>query len=170
MATTYISTTDTAKMIRKALKNSFPSTKFSVRSHSYSGGSSIDISWIDGPMESEVDAISKFYQGATFDGQTDMKDYHNSLVILEGNDLPTEVHFGADFVFTSRKISNEYKADLIAKFEEISGMEYDDNKSYALCETGLWAIGSWFGMSDMYGCQIVNRMSYIIPAQEKAAA
>ena len=167
---TRISTTDTAKMIRKALKNSFPSTKFSVRSHSYSGGSSIHISWIDGPMESEVDAISKFYQGASFDGMTDMKDYHNSLIILEGDDLPTEVHFGADFVFTNREVSKEYKANLIAKFEEISGKEYNDNETYELAETGLYAIGSWFGMPRMYGCQIVNRMSYIIPAQEKAAA
>jgi hypothetical protein len=166
---TSISTTDTAKMIRKALKASFPATKFSVRSHSYSGGSSIDISWIDGPMESEVDAISKFYQGASFDGMTDMKDYFNSLIILEGDDLPTEVHFGADFVFTSRKVSSEYKAALIAKFEEISGKKYDDNESYDLAEAGLYAIGSW-NMPKMYGCQIVNRMSYIIPAQEKAVA
>ena len=167
---TRISTTDTAKMIRKTLKNSFPSTKFSVRSHSYSGGSSIDISWADGPMESEVDAISKFYQGASFDGMTDMKDYHNSLIVLEGDDLPTEVHFGADFVFVNRKISNEYKTELIAKFEEISGMKYEENETYALSETGLYAHGSWGGIPRMYGCQIVNRMSYIFPAQQKAMA
>jgi len=167
---TRISTTDTAKMIRKTLKNSFSSTKFSVRSHSYSGGSSIDISWVDGPMEKEVDAIAKFYQGASFDGMIDLKSYHNSLILLEGDEMPTEVHFAADFVFTSRQISNEYKAQLIAKFEEISGKKYEENESYDLAETNLYEIGTWGGMPRMYGCQIINRMTYIIPAQEKVGA
>ena len=84
--------------------------------------------------------------------------------------MPTEVHFAADFVFTSRQISNEYKAQLIAKFEEISGKKYEENESYELAETGLYGIGTWGGMPRMYGCQIINRMSYIIPAQEKVGA
>jgi hypothetical protein len=170
MQVTRISTTDTAKLIRKELKHYFPATKFFVRSHSYSGGSSINISWFDGPMQNEVDAIAKRFEGASFDGMTDMKDYHNSFVILEGSTLPIEVHYGADFVFTNRDMSAEYKAELIAKFEEISGMKYEDNESYELAATGLYAHGSWYEMPRMYGCQIVNRMSYIFPAQEKAVA
>jgi len=35
MQATYLSVTETAKLIRAALKRSFPRTKFSVRSRSY---------------------------------------------------------------------------------------------------------------------------------------
>ena len=170
MKVTRISTTDTAKMIRKELKHYFPATKFSVRSHSYSGGSSIDISWVDGPMQKEVDAIAKHFQGASFDGMTDMKDYHNSFVVLEGSTMPVEVHYGADFVFTNRKVSAEYKAELVEKFEEVTGKKYDDNETYELAETGLYAFGSWGGMPRMYGCQIVNGLSYMIAPKDKAVA
>jgi len=45
----YESTADTAKRVRKALKHYFPAVKFSVHSKVYSGGSSIDVRWTDGP-------------------------------------------------------------------------------------------------------------------------
>lgn len=70
-----LSTTDTAKVIRKALKRAFPKVKFSVRSDSYSGGSSIDVSWTDGPTSDQVDEVVKRYAGATFDGMIDLKSY-----------------------------------------------------------------------------------------------
>jgi hypothetical protein len=38
-------TVETAKEIRKALKAAFPKVKFSVRSHCYAGGASIDVSY-----------------------------------------------------------------------------------------------------------------------------
>lgn len=42
---TYIGVAETARLIRKRLAAVFPGTKFYVRSKSYSGGSSIDVSW-----------------------------------------------------------------------------------------------------------------------------
>lgn len=47
-----------AKKIRKMLKERFPKTKFSVRSEKYSGGSSINVFWIDGPHVGEVEEIT----------------------------------------------------------------------------------------------------------------
>ena len=44
----YINLTETNKLIRRTLKEAFPSVKFSVRGRSYSGGSSTDITWTDG--------------------------------------------------------------------------------------------------------------------------
>ena len=169
MEVTRISTNDTAKMIRKELKHYFPNTKFSVRGHKYSGGSSINISWVDGPMQNEVDKITKRFEGASFDGMIDLKSYETSFVVLEGSTLPIEVHYGADFVFTNRDISDEYKAELIKKFEEISGKKYDDNETYDLVETGLYSLCSW-SMPRQYGCQIVNRLSYVISPQTKVGA
>ena len=45
----YLTAAETAKLIRKALKASFPGVKFSVRSKSYSMGASVNVSYIDGP-------------------------------------------------------------------------------------------------------------------------
>lgn len=41
----YISTTDTAKLIRATLAKHWPAVRFSVRSESYAGGSSINVSY-----------------------------------------------------------------------------------------------------------------------------
>lgn len=100
----YISVTDTAKLLRQALKAQFPGVKFSIRSSRYAGGASIDVSWTDGPPASAVDATCYLYRGATFDGMQDLKEYHSS--ILAGPDgVPREVHFGADYIFTNRHLS-----------------------------------------------------------------
>jgi|GEM_PF-2015960 len=51
-----------AKDLRQQLKAVFPLCKFRVRSSNYSMGSSIRVSWIDGPMVSEVEAIASGYE------------------------------------------------------------------------------------------------------------
>lgn len=68
----YFSTAATAKLIRATLKAEFPATKFSVRSHSYAGGSSVYVRWTDGPTEAVVDAIVSDFNGRGFDGMIDM--------------------------------------------------------------------------------------------------
>lgn len=150
--TTYYSTTETAKLVRKVLKAKFPTTKFSVRSSIYAGGSSISVTWTDGPSKKEIDSVVKFYEGAEFDGMIDMKSYVSQIMILEGESFPTEVRFGADFVFTYREMSAEFKASLIKKFEQIAGTKYDDNTMYPTIEFG------YYQMPQMYGCQIINYM------------
>jgi hypothetical protein len=51
-----------AKDLRRQLKAVFPLCKFRVRSSNYSMGSSIRVSWIDGPTVAEVDAIASGYE------------------------------------------------------------------------------------------------------------
>jgi hypothetical protein len=97
--TTYITCAETAKLVRAALKEAFPHTRFSVRSHTYSGGASIDIYWTDGPTAKQVQHVTSRYEGATFDAQVDLMEYHNST--LDGE----HVHFGADFIFENRSFS-----------------------------------------------------------------
>lgn len=108
----YITVTETAKLVRAALKEAFPKVKFSVRSKSYSGGASITVGWVDGPTSKSVDAIVKKFEGASFDGMTDLKSYHDSE--LNGE----KVHFGANYVFTSRAFSVAFlqrRADKVAR-------------------------------------------------------
>ncbi len=110
--TRYISSTDTAKMIRQAISEKFPEVKFGVRTRKYSGGASVDVSWTDGPTDKEVDEIAGQFRGATFDAMIDLKSYVTSYRNGE------EVHFGADYVFCKRNYSdyalitalNEYRA------------------------------------------------------------
>lgn len=94
--TRYVSVTDTAKLIRRALKEAFPEIKFSVTSKSYSGGASINVAWLDGPQTEQVEAIAKAFQGGYFDGMTDYKGGHKHA--LDGE----PVRFGGDFVFCNR--------------------------------------------------------------------
>lgn len=96
----YVSTVETAKMIRAALKVAFPSVKFSVKSHSYAGGSSIRVSWYAGPNSAQVEKITKAFEGSGFDGMCDLK-YNLDPVEINGE----PVQFGVDYVFAERKVN-----------------------------------------------------------------
>lgn len=112
----YISVADTAKLVRKALKQNFSGIKFSVRSRSYAGGASIDIEWTDGPCESDVEKIVKCFEGATFDGMIDLKSYVTAE--LDGK----EVRFGADYVMTHRKMTRAFVEAIMKQFCERHGV------------------------------------------------
>lgn len=84
-----------AKLIRQELKKVFPDNKFSVTSRSYSGGNSIDISWLDGVTIEQVNNIARKYQYGHFDGMTDSYEYSNVV-----ENLPQ-----VQFVQTDRRIS-----------------------------------------------------------------
>lgn len=110
--TRYISVADTAKLVRAVLKENCPAIKFSVRSKSYSGGASIDISWTDGPTEADVNALVGRFEGSTFDGMIDLK----SSVYGELNG--EKVHFGADSIGCNRRYSAAFlrrRAEGVAK-------------------------------------------------------
>ncbi len=103
----YTDTTDSAKAIRATLKDHYPGIKFRVRSKKYSGGSSIGCGWTDGPDPTTVDILVQPFSGATFDGMIDLKEYHSSGY----NGL--EIHWGADFIFTGRHLSDEGEAAIM---------------------------------------------------------
>lgn len=107
----YINCVDTAKLIRAALKESFPNVKFSVNSKSYAGGASITIGYFDGPTSDQVKAVVGVFEGSYFDGMQDYKgqNYAN----LDGE----EVKFGADFVFVNRKVSNDLLLGVVCEVQ-----------------------------------------------------
>ena len=88
-----------AQNLRAQLKARWPGVKFSVRTSRYTGGSSLDVRWTDGPAVSLVDAIADRYQAGHFDGQTDCYDYSDSAW--------TRAFGDAKYVFTSRDYSDE---------------------------------------------------------------
>jgi len=110
----YIDVTGTAKLIRKALRESFPGVKFSVRSERYAGGSSINIAWTDGPTGKQVEHVAGVFEGSYFDGNIDYKGsrYHR----LDGE----PVHFCADFIHCNREHTDAAICSAIIK----AAMEY----------------------------------------------
>ena len=113
----YLSCSETAKLIRAALRESFPGVKFSVRSSVYSGGASINIRYTDGPTYEQVKAVAGMFEGAYFDGMTDYKGLNYGS--LDGN----EVRFGADFIFVNRDFSLEFMESNVRAACEYYGYE-----------------------------------------------
>lgn len=142
--TRHISLTDTAKLIRNALKNAFPLTKFSVRSKSYSGGSSIDVDYTNGEPINEVENIAKQFAGATFDGMTDCKDYIKSEFNGE------RVHFGCDFVFVERQISDEDKLKVAHLLANYYNIEFKTIDSYPFNNGNNWHYLVWQYIRDKH--------------------
>lgn len=136
----YLTCAQTAKLIRQTLKAKFPGAKFSVRSHVYSGGASIDVNWTDGPTESMVEQFTKAFAGGGFDGMIDMTYNVDSWLLPDGSaafagtsgtecsrgTVPEAfksapdpgarlVSFGSDYVFTHRDYSERANAVIDAR-------------------------------------------------------
>jgi len=60
-------TAEVAKIVRANLKEQFPAYKFSVRTSRYSMGSSVSVTWTDGPTTPAVNAVIKGYERVDYD-------------------------------------------------------------------------------------------------------
>jgi len=136
----FITVKDTAKMIRKALKAQFKGQKFSVKMD----GKSIRVTWVDGPSDAEVKAVVSIFEGASFDGMTDLKSYNDCWMLPNGRLQPTharneifemeeidkphmdaiKVHFHADHIFTTRKYTAELVQKVADNVQEKYGFDY----------------------------------------------
>ncbi len=105
--TTSYSATETAKFVRVALKKNFPGIKFSVKSSTQT----INISWTDGPIAKQVQAVTNAFSGMKFDGMQDMDIHHKQEFNGE------EVRFYCYTPYTHRKISMEFAAKIKASME-----------------------------------------------------
>ena len=156
----YLTCAETAKLVRAALKQEFPGQKFSVRSDTYSGGASIDVSWTDGPTAKSVDAVVGVFAGADFDGSIDLKTHTRHWLNPDGSVTVAHaqgtegsrgylpeiigdpqhpsaqlVSFGADFVFTHREISDEWRDEILDHFETVIGRTLGDRDGWTLWQT-----------------------------------
>lgn len=93
----YLDPTQTAKVVRAALKERFPKVKFSVRTSYFSMGSAVDVRWTDGPDRTEVDAAVGYFCAGSFDGMTDSFTYQDSTV------AGRRVRFGAKYIGLHRE-------------------------------------------------------------------
>lgn len=98
--TTKLTCSETAKLIRTALKESFNGVKFSVRSSTYAGGASVSVSWTDGPNSDQVSFVTEKFESSYFCGMTDYKGFNRHMMNGE------RINFGADSVFNQRYYSD----------------------------------------------------------------
>ena len=134
---------EVAKIIRRRLKNEFPETKFSVRVRH---GTSIDVDWVDGPLQAEVERIVGAYSFGGFDGMIDLAYNISNWLLPDGRvttaespgtegsrgAIPAEhtdcpepgaviVSGGPRFVFANRTLSDERTRILIQAAQEVYG-------------------------------------------------
>jgi hypothetical protein len=93
-----------AAAIRKELKAKFPLVTFKVTSQCFSMGNSVHVSWVDGPLDKEVDAIINQYQYGDFNGMEDIYEITNRR-----NDIPQ-----VKYVQSRRDMSEATKALIAA--------------------------------------------------------
>lgn len=102
---TWISTKDTAPLLRAALRAAYPGVKISVRQNRGSSHGWLNVTWVDGPTASDVDELTSRYEGRRFDGMDD--GYHSvptSLIAFAGEEMPRAVRFSCCGVATTRTI------------------------------------------------------------------
>lgn len=114
--TLYVSATDTAKLVKKALKTEFPGTKFSVRTAKYAGGASLDVHWTEGPTTPKVDAVLKSFEGSEPDTSGDFCD-----PVTHEKD-GQQIQYGADHILTTRMITQATYDTIQSQVLESMGM------------------------------------------------
>lgn len=113
----YISSKDTAKLVREVLKKSFPGIKFSVTSKN-----SIRVSWVDGPTTAEVKEVAGHFHGTEFDGMQDLaspngRPYLNDYIFFSRSYTVNAIEEAA------KKFSSKYGSDI--EIPEIKTSNYD---------------------------------------------
>lgn len=106
-----------AKAIRIELNQTFPDTKFSVKSSNFSMGNSVDIYWFDGPSSKAVREITDKYQEGHFDGMNDIYEYSNSR-----NDIPQ-----TKYVSLHAQISDTLRETIKQRLAEQYGIDMDNH-------------------------------------------
>lgn len=137
----YESAAETAKKIRKMLKDAFPGVKFSVKSSTYSMGSSVYASWTDGPLQEDVDAILDRFKSGSFDGMQDM-------YVSTGYEWEGKIVIGAKYVSGSRALTPERRAVIEAKLQSDyrdDAWGYFDKRDWAKAERQLIEAGELQG-------------------------
>ena len=129
-----------AKLIRLDLKEAFPSITFKVKSSSFSGGSSVDIYWSDGPTTSQVDSIVNKYKYGSFDAMQDLYEITNIR-----KDIPQ-----VKYVLAHRKLSKEIileafhaHQNAVSNWREIEDKDINTCSLEMMDATNFWSPGDY---------------------------
>lgn len=105
-----------AKAIREELKKVFPQIKFRVRSESYTGGSSIRVTYTDAIPVEEIEKYTNKYEYGHFNGMEDIYEYSNVR-----KDIPQ-----VKYLFVDRTISEVNRQAVKKEIEERFQVDLDN--------------------------------------------
>lgn len=112
----------TAQAIRNELKALYPHIKFRVSSHTYSGGNSVRVGWVNGPTSDEIcKNVTGKYQYGHFNGMEDI--YENDNI---NNDIPQVKYLFCDRDFEQNIFDQafEYLHKNCATFENANCIDH----------------------------------------------
>lgn len=109
-STTQETVTETAARMRVALREQFPGVKFGVRSSRFAGGTSISVSWTDGPTETTVASLTRGFVNSAPDITGDFMDPIDATLYTDRAGNLTQISSGAMFVSESRHYSPAVQA------------------------------------------------------------
>lgn len=112
----YVGAADTAKLIRKALKAAFPTTKFRVRC---ARGGATYIDWIDGPREADVAEVWGPFEQETFDGMQDARVPNPATLFANPDGTYVERRYLSGLIIAQRRWSDAVRDALTAKAAQI---------------------------------------------------
>lgn len=99
---------ESGKALRKALRNEFPGTKFSVRMSRGTAYGYFTVQWTDGPTAEAVHGVTDRFQGETFDGMTDSVEHHDKPIEWKGQTWRS----GCGIINVRREHSDEFLAEV----------------------------------------------------------
>ncbi len=145
-----------AKNIRKLLKRHFHGVKFSVR---MDGTKSVNVNWVDGPTEEDVEAIiGRFKKG-----------YFKSMPgVYECNDDPFNIAFGGvDYLSVNRDFSDE----LIKEAINVLSRKYGDDIIVSEKTLEEYKTGNlWMVHHDKFKCGLKGELNRIMNSLDKYSA
>lgn len=144
----YASAADVAGFIRADLKKAFPGVKFSVRSKTYSGGSSVAVSWTDGPTDDAVNDVIGRYMAQGFDGMTDSST--NSGPVQLDNGTWVKIY---SYINTHRTHSAELRARVEGWFDRHFDGGYNSDR-----DTAIWRRLRLAYIAN--GCLVIGKGAY----------
>jgi hypothetical protein len=154
--------TEAARIIRKALKESFPGVKFGVRCEKYSMGSSIYVSWTDGPSESDARAVLDWFRGQEGTRMDDSP-------IRRVHALDGEPISWGSYVFMSRDHSDKFKALTKAAMAKLTDEQRQAwNKQVAGCHYAErpWCLVSRCDRQESATLARITRLDYLAEPKE----
>ena len=104
-------TKETAAQMRKALREAFPATKFSVRMSRGTGYGWFDLTWADGPSTTQVQQVTDRFRDQRFDSMSDSYvPVEARLYAVEDHEMPVLIEYSCSGANGSRTFSPEARA------------------------------------------------------------
>jgi hypothetical protein len=118
-----------AQAIKAELKIAFPNIKFSVRYQTFAGGDAVNVSYLNGVPEAEVEKITNKYQMGHFNGMEDIYEYSNNIEGLNQ----------AKYISVGRNIDDSIKLEMKQKIAKSYGIEDMENEQEWMKKTNRWS-------------------------------